>query len=75
MVSFGTRKVISGVVQQQHRIIMNIGDKVKLKPPFNVAFPHVYQIAAIAAAPDTCTVDIWNDGVGSDFYIDYLEAL
>lgn len=52
----------------------NIGDNVKILPPFGFNFSSVYQVIALAIAPDTYTIDIWGDGVGSDFYINYLEA-
>jgi hypothetical protein len=52
---------------------MNVGDRVRIKQPFNVAYPNVYTIIAVAVAPDTYTLDT-QDG-GGDFYIDYLEAV
>lgn len=52
---------------------MNIGDKVKLKTPFQETFPGTYDIIAFAIAQDTYTIDLWGDTIGSDFYIDYLE--
>ena len=52
----------------------NVGDQVKIKEPMKTAFPGVYVVLALAAAPDTYTVDVWNDLTGSDFHIDYLEA-
>lgn len=52
----------------------NVGDQVKIKAPMNITFSGVYVVMALAASPDTYTVDVWNDGTGSDFYIDYLEA-
>ena len=52
----------------------NIGDQVKILPPFAVSFPTTYPVIAIAAAANTYTVDIYGDGIGSDFSAIYLEA-
>jgi hypothetical protein len=53
----------------------NAGDKVVLLAPFNVAFPGEYAIIGPAVTDDTYKVDIWYDGVGSDFHEMYLEAV
>lgn len=53
----------------------NLGDSVKILPPFSDFFPAVYLVIAIAAAADTYTIDVLNDGSGSDFYIDFLETV
>lgn len=52
----------------------SVGDSVKILAPFAISFPGTYQVLALAQAPDTYTVDIYNDGIGSDFYVEYLEA-
>ncbi len=52
---------------------MNIGDKVKIKAPFNVHFPNVYEIIGLSETPDTYHVGVYGDA-GSDFHIDFLEA-
>lgn len=51
-----------------------VGDSVRIKGAPGVTFNGVYTVLALAVAPDTYTVDVWSDGTGSDFYIDYLEA-
>lgn len=51
---------------------MNIGDKVKIKAPFNAAFPAVYEIVAVAEAPNTFAVNVHGE-VSSDFNLEYLE--
>jgi hypothetical protein len=52
---------------------MNIGDKVKIKAPFNIAFGDTYEIIGVAEAADTYTVGV--NEAGSDFHIDFLEAV
>lgn len=53
----------------------NIGDKVTILPPFKIHFPNTYTILALSQADiNTYIVDIYNDGIGSDFSDIYLEA-
>ncbi len=52
---------------------MNVGDKVKIKAPFNAAFPAVYEIVAVAEAPDTYSVNVYGDA-SSDFNVQYIES-
>jgi hypothetical protein len=52
----------------------NIGDKVRVLPPFAANFSGEYTVLALAAAPDTYSIDIYGDGIGSDFSSIYLEA-
>jgi len=53
--------------------MFNIGDKVKIKAPFKIAFDRTYEILGPSEATDTFKVDVWYDGVGSDFHQKFLE--
>lgn len=53
-----------------------IGKTVKLKEPFNTAFPHSYLVLGIAdSAPDTVRLDIYGDGSPCDFHIQYIDEV
>lgn len=53
----------------------NVGDKVKVKEPFSFNFSGTYTVLALSAVDaNTYTIDLYNDGVGSDFADIYLEA-
>ena len=57
-------------------IINLVGNKVKLKAPFNVAFPASYLVIGIADnAPDTLRLDLYGDGTPCDFNIEFIEVV
>ena len=53
---------------------MNIGDKVKIKAPFNVHFPNEYEVIGISEVPDSYIINVHGE-TGSDFHIDLIEAV
>ncbi len=51
------------------------GDVIRITPPFSERFPDEYAIISLAEADSTYAVDVYGDGVGSDFHIEFLEAV
>ena len=54
--------------------MFNVGDKVRVLPPFEVAFPDVYTVAAVDAESEGGPV-FFLEGVDSAFDTRYLEVV
>lgn len=52
--------------------MLAIGVVVRVRPPFNEAYPDTYRVAEIRAAEDNQTV-VFLEGVDPAFSPDYLE--